>query len=115
MTRKADGIRRRWCKPSRPAGAGAHGSIPIKQKELISCKTKTAGPFTPAGWATKRCIPAPPPKVFITVLWPILTGTQPARRPIPSVPFSPMKIPIFIFLFDFYVFLMIPHLIVQNL
>ena len=24
-TRKADGIRRRWCKPSRPTRAGAHG------------------------------------------------------------------------------------------
>ena len=28
MTRKADDIRRRWCKPSRPAGAGAHGYKP---------------------------------------------------------------------------------------
>ena len=25
MTRKADGIRRRWCKPSHPVGVGAHG------------------------------------------------------------------------------------------
>ena len=25
MTRKADGIRRRWCKPSRPTVGGAHG------------------------------------------------------------------------------------------
>ena len=62
MTRKADGIRRRWCKPSHPAGVGAHGSIPTTMKGVDLMQNKNRWAIYARRAGHKRAHPCSPSK-----------------------------------------------------